>query len=109
MRGSNQSGKSAWIASRGGMTSHAAVVALAELALPGVDQLPPAGGGLECAVAIDHVAAELGRLAIPVRRTVKGALVATLPLYLNALYALGIGLGLVFQRVPRASRTSPSD
>src|ERR687894_2905071 len=30
-------------------------------------------------VAIDHVAAELERLAIPVRRTVKGALVATLP------------------------------
>ena len=29
--------------------------------------------------AIDHVAAELERLAIPVRRTVKGALVATLP------------------------------
>jgi putative aminopeptidase FrvX len=27
--------------------------------------------------AIDHVAAELERLAIPVRRTVKGALVAT--------------------------------
>ena len=30
-------------------------------------------------VAIDHVAAELERLKIPVRRTVKGALVATLP------------------------------
>jgi putative aminopeptidase FrvX len=30
-------------------------------------------------VAIDYVAAELERLAIPVRRTVKGALVATLP------------------------------
>jgi putative aminopeptidase FrvX len=29
--------------------------------------------------AIDHVAAELEQLAIPVRRTVKGALVATLP------------------------------
>src|SRR3954469_17734887 len=29
--------------------------------------------------ALDHVAAELERLAIPVRRTVKGALVATLP------------------------------
>ena len=29
--------------------------------------------------AIDHVAAELERLGIPVRRTVKGALVATLP------------------------------
>src|SRR5687768_18310774 len=30
-------------------------------------------------VAIDHVAAELERLGIPVRRTVKGAIVALLP------------------------------
>jgi putative aminopeptidase FrvX len=30
-------------------------------------------------VAIDHVAAELERLGVPVRRTIKGALVATLP------------------------------